>query len=133
MSFQLALLLKFLREVFYIAPPLLLNLQEGPQITSENGQYLIPGTLPVTTARNHWVLSGGMVRDVGDIFLDRLLSTIKEVSLDHQPCGGSEDGSELPKGESGYYWRKCTFFINRTITPFFGCKIVDKSVRICYN
>jgi hypothetical protein len=39
----------------------------------EYGQYLIPGTLPVLTARKHWVLSGGMVRDVGDIFLDRLL------------------------------------------------------------
>lgn len=39
----------------------------------EYGQYLIPGSLPVTTARNQWVLPGGMVREVGDIFLDRLL------------------------------------------------------------
>jgi hypothetical protein len=39
----------------------------------EYGQYLIPGTLPATTARKYWILSGGMVRDAGDIFLDRLL------------------------------------------------------------
>ena len=38
MPFQLRLLLAFPHEVFYIAPPLPLNLQEGPQITSEIGQ-----------------------------------------------------------------------------------------------
>jgi hypothetical protein len=37
------------------------------------GQYLIPRGLPVTTARNHWVLADGTRREVSDIFLDRLL------------------------------------------------------------
>jgi hypothetical protein len=39
----------------------------------EYGQYLIPGTLPTTTGRKHWILSNGMTHEVGDIFLDRLL------------------------------------------------------------
>jgi hypothetical protein len=39
----------------------------------EYGQYLIPSTLPSTTGRKHWVLSSGIMREVGDIFLDRLL------------------------------------------------------------
>jgi hypothetical protein len=38
MPFQLALLLTFPREVFYIAPPVPLDLAEGPQITSEIGR-----------------------------------------------------------------------------------------------
>ena len=38
MSFQLALLLKFPREVFHLAPPLPLGPEQGPRITSEIGQ-----------------------------------------------------------------------------------------------
>ena len=42
-------------------------------LKTEFGQYLIPRTLPVTTARNQWILPDGTVREVGDIFLSRLL------------------------------------------------------------
>ena len=38
MSFQLALLLKFPREVFHLGPPLPLSLEQGPRITSALGQ-----------------------------------------------------------------------------------------------
>jgi hypothetical protein len=39
----------------------------------EYGQYLVPGALPFTTARSHWILANGRVREVGNIFLHRLL------------------------------------------------------------
>ena len=38
MSFQLAVLLKFPRDVFHLAAPMPLNLEEGPRITTEIGQ-----------------------------------------------------------------------------------------------
>jgi hypothetical protein len=42
-------------------------------LKTEFGQYLIPRALPVTTARNQWILPDGTVLEVGDIFLGRLL------------------------------------------------------------
>jgi hypothetical protein len=38
MSVQLAVLLKFPREVFHLEPPMPLSLEEGPRITSDIGQ-----------------------------------------------------------------------------------------------